>query len=157
LTSAVVFPAYGFTREFEKPANSLCAAALAGLSPGGVYSALVMEENLDFPLFVLSCWLSFRVLRQSRIADALWCALALCLTVLMKPLGPTLAAAYAMAAAAWTSLEYRWRDSTAERWRTIAIRRVPLIMLGAVMIGRRILVSASGDFGSVADVLVSRF
>src|SRR6185437_9188496 len=42
--SAVVFPAYGLAREFGGPAAALAAAAVAGLAPGGVYSALIMEE-----------------------------------------------------------------------------------------------------------------
>jgi hypothetical protein len=48
LVSAVVFPAYGLAREFRGPTQSLAAAALAGLISGGVYSTLVVEENLNY-------------------------------------------------------------------------------------------------------------
>src|SRR6185437_5419678 len=102
--SAVVFPAYGLAREFAGPGAALAAASVAGLAPGAAYSALMMEENLYYPLFVLSCWLCFRVLSRGTAMEGAVCALALTVAYFTKPLGALLVVAYAVSVLAWTAL-----------------------------------------------------
>jgi len=152
--SAVVFPAYGLAREFGGPAAALAAAAVAGLAPGGVYSALIMEETLYYPLFVLSCWLCFRVLSRGGVVEAAACALAFTATYFTKPLGALLVVAYAVSVLAWGALALRRREPL--RGAGLVSRLLPLVAFAAAVLLRRFLLSETADLGSASEVAVGR-
>jgi len=61
LMASAVFPAYGLAREFLDHKWALIVALMTALAPGGMYSGLVMAENLFFPMFVLTVWFCFRL------------------------------------------------------------------------------------------------
>lgn len=155
--SAVVFPAYGLAREFGGPVPALAAAAVAGLAPGGVYSALIMEESLYYPLFVLSCWLCFRVLTRGGAAVSAACALALCLTYFTKPLGALLVGAYALAVLAWDFFRLRRGESLRLRGSGLVPRLMPLIGFAAALLARRALLPGGAGLGSASELVLSRF
>ncbi|HZE75286.1 MAG TPA: glycosyltransferase family 39 protein [Gemmatimonadales bacterium] len=155
--SAVVFPAYGLAREFGSPAPALAAAAIAGLAPGGVYSALIMEESLYYPLFVLSCWLCFRVLTRGRAMEASACGLALCLTYFTKPLGALLVGAYAIFVLGWSVLQLSWRDALRVRAPGLVPRLIPLAAFAAALVARRALFPGGAGLGSASELVLSRF
>lgn len=150
--SAVVFPAYLLARELTDVRTALLAACLAGLAPGGVYSALIMQESLYYPLFVLSCWLCLRVLAHGKPRDALACALALSVTYLTKPLALMLVAAYGVTAAWWLA-----RHRQGATLPALAIRLAPIAALGATLAVRHFLAPGGGDADSASDFLLSRF
>jgi hypothetical protein len=158
LVSAVVFPAYGLARQFVGPSAALAACAVAGLAPGGVYSALIMEENLYYPLFVLSCWLCFRSLTRGTTVEAVACALALWSTYITKPLGALLVAAYAASALVWCAYHARGREFRKLRDLGLLPRLLPLIAFVAVLLVRRVL-SPHGDggLGPPSELVLSRF
>ncbi|HEX5387997.1 MAG TPA: glycosyltransferase family 39 protein [Gemmatimonadales bacterium] len=161
LVSAVVFPAYALAREFGKRDAAVAVAALAVLTPCGVYSALMMEENLYYPLFVLACWLALRVLLRGRARDAAACAVALGLAYLAKPLALVLIGAYGVAVFAWGALALRGRGRTRDARGPLlapfAVRAGPLIALGAALLARHALAAPAQASGSAGAVLLSRF
>ena len=152
--SAVVFPAYGLAREFGGPAAALAAASIAGLAPGAAYSALMMEENLYYPLFVLSCWLCFRVLSRGTAMEGAVCALALTVTYFTKPLGALLVVAYAASVVAWTAL--RLRRGGPLPGSGLVSRLMPLVGFAAALLVRRFLLSGGVGLGSASEVAVGR-
>jgi len=155
--SAVVFPAYGLAREFGGPGPAVAAAAIAGLAPGGVYSALIMEESLYYPLFVLSCWLCFRVLTRGAAAEAAACTVALCLTYFTKPLGALLVGAYALAVLGWDLLPLRRGESLRLRGSGLVPRLIPLIGFAAALLARRAVVPHGAGLSSASELVLSRF
>jgi dolichyl-phosphate-mannose-protein mannosyltransferase len=155
--SAVVFPTYALAREFEAPPVAFAAAVLAALVPGGVYSALIMEESLYYPLFVLSCWLCFRVLTRGAPRDAVACGVALCLTYFAKPLTLLLVAAYGLALLAWTGRRWRAAGPFRERLRGLAPRLLPLLCLAGALVARHALAGPGQLPGSASEVVLSRF
>ena len=157
LFSAVVFPAYGLAREFGGPGAALAAAALAGLVPGGIYSALIMEESLYYPLFVLSCWMCFRVLARGGAKDAAVCAVALCVTYFAKPLALPLVLAYALAVVGWLALELRRNASPGHLGPAFAARLAPLIVFGAAVVVRHTMSAGGAGLSSPSEVVFSRF
>ncbi len=155
LISAVVYPAYGLAREFRGPMESLAAAALAGLVPGGVYSALVMEESLYYPLFVLACWLGYRVLARGGVGSAVACAVAFCLAYFTKPLALVLVLGYALAVMGWSLMELlRTRGVPAG---SLAVRALPLAALGASLLAWRALTHSGAGLGSPSELLFGGF
>ncbi|HLQ23681.1 MAG TPA: hypothetical protein VK132_10770 [Gemmatimonadales bacterium] len=158
LMSAAVFPAYALGGELAGPAAALACAALAGLTPDGVYSALIMEESLYYPLFVLSSWLCFRVLVRGSARDAVWCGVALCLTYFAKPLALLLVATYGVAVGAWGVLELRGREPLRRRAVALLTRLVPIVMFGAALVVRHALATRGGPTeGAPSELLLSRF
>ncbi|HET7601307.1 MAG TPA: glycosyltransferase family 39 protein [Gemmatimonadales bacterium] len=153
--SAVVFPAYGLARQFAPARSALAVAALSALAPSGVYSALIMEESLFYPLFVLASWFCFRALTRGSAWDGLACGVALCLAYFTKPLGLVLVGAYAIGAAAWAAAELR-KAAQGSRAAALAARVVPLVVFAAVLLARRSLAPGEGH-GSASELLLSRF
>ena len=146
MVSAVVFAAYLLAREFSGHRNALVVAALAGLAPGGVYSALIMEESAYYPLFVLSCWLCLRVLARGQLREALACAVAFTATYFAKPLAVPLVIAYAVTVMAWAVTELRASQSAhRDRIAALATRLLPALLFGVVLVVRSAL--AARHFG----------
>jgi len=98
---SVVFPAYFLARELLTYQESLLVALLSLLVPGGVYSATVMAENLYYPFFVLTAWLSYRALYRGRWGDSSLAGLAFAATYYAKPHVLFLMAAYGIALSIW--------------------------------------------------------
>lgn len=157
LVGAVVFPTYGLAHELGTRRSALGAAVLAGLVPGGIYSALIMEESVYYPLFVLSCWLSFRVLVRGGTANAVLCAVALCLTYFTKPLVLPLIVAYALGVAAWGGIELRRRSWSPQLARGLTVRLLPLLIFGTAVVVRAMLTPGHPGIGSPSELLLSRF
>jgi hypothetical protein len=152
MVSAVVLSTYALARELGPHRNALAAAGLAGLAPGGVYSVLIMEESLYYPLFVLSCWLSLRVLLRGDVRDAAACAVALGLTYFAKPLAVPLVATYAGVVVLW---------ALAERWRSMregslvaatAVRLAPVAAFALLLVLRHLLAARVPAEGASAAV-----
>ena len=157
MMSAVVFAAYALARELGTHRDALVVAALAGIAPGGVYSVLVMEENLYYPLFVASCWLCWRVLTNGRMRDATWCAIALVLTYFAKPLAVPLVVAYTGVLVLWATTALRAATlDTRERGMAIAIRLAPVAAFLAALLVRHAL-TARGVDDSQSGVVLGRF
>jgi hypothetical protein len=157
LLGSVVFPAYWLAREFGERCTALTAAALAGLVPGGIYSALIMEESLYYPLFVLSCWTCFRVLARGGRKNVAACTVALCLTYLTKPLALPLVLAYGLAVAGWVALALRRRGWAPGLARGLGARVTPLLAFGAVVVVRHALSTGATGLGSPSELVFSRF
>ena len=155
--SAVVFPTYALAREFEAPPVAFAAAVLAALVPGGVYSALIMEESLYYPLFVLACWLCVRSLTQGSVRDAVACGVVLCLTYFTKPLALLLVAAYGLALLAWAARASSRRGPFQERLRGLAPRLLPLLCVAGALAARHLLAGPGQVPSSASEVVLSRF
>jgi hypothetical protein len=156
MVSAVVLSTYALARELAPHRKALAAAALAGLAPGGVYSALIMEESLYYPLFVLSCWLCLRVLLRGDVRDAAACTVALALTYFTKPLAVPLVAAYAGVVVLWALAE-RWRATReGSLGAATAIRLAPVAAFGLVLV-LRYLITARTPAEAVSAVVLGRF
>jgi len=156
LLCAVVFPAYGLAREFAPPPLALATAALAALVPGGVFSALIMEESLYYPLFVLSCWLCFRLLTKGTAREALACSAAVCVTYFAKPLVVPLIFAYTFAVAVWFVLESRRGGGVRERLGQLGLRLTPILTLALALYLRHAIVAAGTPPQSASELLLSR-
>ena len=156
MLSAVVFFAYALGRELSDHRDAFAVAALAGLAPGGGYSVFIMEENLYYPLFVLSCWLCWRVLVDGRARDAAWCALAFGLTYFAKPLAVPLVAAYAGVVCLWAAVELRTPQHARQRLAAIAVRLAPVMAFGAMLVVRHALTVRGAD-DTQSGVVLGRF
>jgi len=157
MVSAVAFAAYGLARELVSHREAMIVALLAGLAPGGVYSVFIMEENAYYPLFVLSCWLCWRVLVRGRWDDAAACALALGLTYFAKPLAVPLVAAYGGVVLLWMLIELRTIGVTLrDRVTALAIRRAPIAAFGVMLVARHA-ITARGSDASQSGVVLGRF
>jgi Dolichyl-phosphate-mannose-protein mannosyltransferase len=139
LMASAVFPTYGLAREFLDEKRSLLAALLTALSAGGIYSALVMAENLFFPVFLLNVWLAFRTLDAGRKFDSFVTGVLFTIGFFVKIQTMFLAMAYVPVLLLWAAAslvaskgKHRWRS-----WILAAtVRAVPVLMFG-VMIGIR--------------------
>jgi len=153
MVSAVVLSAYALARELSDHRDALGVAVLAGLAPAGGYSLFIMEENLYYPLFVLSCWLCWRVLVHGRVRDAAWCALALSLTYFAKPLAVPLVAAYAGVALLWGVTELRSMGLERRSLTALALRLAPVMAFGALLLLRHALTTHGVDETRTGAVL----
>jgi hypothetical protein len=157
MVSAVVFAAYGLTRELVTHREAMIVALLAGLAPGGVYSVFIMEENAYYPLFVLSCWMCWRVLVRGRWDDAAACAAAFMLTYFAKPLAVPLIAAYGGVVLLWMLTELRTIGVTLrDRVTALGIRLAPVAAFGAMLVVRHA-ITARGKDASQSGVVLGRF
>jgi hypothetical protein len=152
--SAAALSGYALTRELAGHRRALAVGALAALVPAGAYSALIMEENLYYPLFVLSCWLCLRVLARGEVRDAAACAVALVLTYFAKPLAVPLVAAYAGVVALWTLITLRTRGrEEGSTLAAFAIRAAPVVAFGAMLLVRHALTAHGAPEGREGAVL----
>ena len=127
------------SRGVEAPPVAFAAAVLAALVPGGVYSALIMEESLYYPLFVLACWLCVRSLTQGSVRDGVASGVVLCLTYFTKPLALLLVAAYGLALLAWVARASSRPGPLQERLRELAPRLLPLVCVAGALAARHLL------------------
>jgi hypothetical protein len=156
--SAVALSAYALARELGGHRAALAVGALAALVPAGAYSALIMEENLYYPLFVLSCWLGLRVLARGEMRDAAACAVALVLTYFAKPLAVPLVAAYAGVVVLWALVA--WRAPSREEGPSLAglaIRAAPVVAFGAMLLVRHALSTRGAPAAEQGSVVLGRF
>ena len=152
--SAVALSAYALARELAGHREALAVGALAAIVPAGGYSALIMEENLYYPLFVLSCWLCLRVLARGDMRDAAACAVALVLAYFAKPLAVPLVAAYAGVAVLWMLLTLRARRrDEGSVLAAFAIRAAPVVAFGAMLLVRHALTAHGAPEGREGAVL----
>jgi hypothetical protein len=156
--SAVALSAYALARELGGHREALAVGALAALAPAGAYSALIMEENAYYPLFVLSCWLCLRVLARGEVRDAAACAVALILTYFAKPLAVPLVAAYAGVVVVRTLVALRapHRDETSPLG-AFAIRAAPVVAFGAMLVVRHVLSARGAPSAEQGSVVLGRF
>jgi hypothetical protein len=98
---SVVFPAYFLARELLAESEALMVALLSLLVPGGIYTATVMAENLYYPMFVLSAWLTYRALCRGRLRDGVFAGTAFAVGYFVKPHLLFLIAGYGVAVALW--------------------------------------------------------
>lgn len=155
--AAVAFPAYGFAREVLNERAARWVAMLTLLLPGGVYAALIMAENLYFPLFVLCAWLLFRTLVYGRVRDASLSAAALPLCYLTKPHALVLLVAYGLLCIAWLFLWVRRAPGAggAAISREALVRGIPWGGTAAI-VALRGLQADRGLGGSVTELLGGR-
>lgn len=125
LASSVVFPAYGLARELSSPPQARSVAALSAAVPGAAFTALIVAENLYYPLFTLAFWLAYRVLAHGRERDAVACALVLFLGYFVKPHVLVLVAAYGAAVSLWAAAQLQGPRRGSLR-RAFLVRAAPL-------------------------------
>jgi predicted PurR-regulated permease PerM len=115
-----------------------------------------MEESLYYPLFVLSCWLCFRLLTKGTAREALACSAAVCVTYFAKPLVVPLIFAYTFAVAVWFVLESRRGDGVRERLGQLGLRLTPILALALALYLRHAIVAAGTAPQSASELLLSR-
>jgi hypothetical protein len=156
--SAAALSAYALARELGGHREALAVGALAALVPAGAYSALIMEENLYYPLFVLSCWLCLRVLARGEARDAAACAVALVLTYFAKPLAVPLVAAYAGVVALWAFVALRAAPrEEGSPLAALAVRAAPVLAFGAMLLVRHALSTRGAPAAGGGSVVLGRF
>ena len=155
--TAVIFPTYVLAREFGPPPAAFAAAALAALVPGGTYSALIMEESLYYPLFVLACWLCFRSLTGGGVRDGVACGVVLCLTYFTKPLALLLVAGYGLSLLAWAGLQWKAGTPLRNQLQLLAPRLLPLVCVAIALVLRNVLAGPGQVPSSASEVVLSRF
>jgi len=134
LMCSVVFPAYGLAREFLGRKDSVFVAILSLLLCGGVYSATVMSENLFYPFFLASLWLSFRVLADGRLMDGVAAGSFWILSFFTKPHITVLMMAYIACLGLWllSSLTLPLQGQI----RAVFIRSIPLLLFSIIALIR---------------------
>lgn len=153
LMASAVFPAYGLAREFLDHKWALIVALMTALAPGGMYSGLVMAENLFFPMFVLTVWFCFRTLDTGRWLDAVAAGLLLAIGFHVKIQAMFLAVAYPLPLLVWAGgcLLGKQRPTWGSWLRGAIVRALPVLIFAA-MIGLRVAAGHARQQGFTASI-----
>jgi hypothetical protein len=69
MMASSVFPIYGIARFLLSRRLALAVTALAMFAPPMLYAALIMSENIAYPLFLVAIWAMLRAVRQPRATN----------------------------------------------------------------------------------------